>query len=234
MGSEMCIRDRYCKANPDTDLCHINRAFVATSFGLAYSSFDKNKDLKKATQYVQEAIKFYESSTAFANKSYHIRDYHANTHGWLADIQLKQKNYNGAAATRQTEQNLYTDILSSRTPLLRQSEGLLQRRFLGAIVGHMRALMGDQREVEALLMQKDAQLAARQLTDYDSENKEWKDIRLRVLILKAIAEYRLGRERDACASWQAAEEYRLSAELPERSVPNITKGIGFEIQSFCE
>ena len=74
---------------------------------------------------------------------------------------------------------------------------------------------------------------AERLTNHDPDDKRYQRMRWRLMIVRAIAFIKLGRERDACASWKEAETYRVSTTIESESIPEITRALGFEIEKFC-
>lgn len=224
--------EAFCLAKPG-DTCTINRAFVQVSFGMANAFFQTGQNFDKAEDHYLAAVELYEATDKFANNNYQIRDYHANAHGWLADARFNAGDFDGAERYRDTEQRLYREMLALRIPELKDTEGRLRRRILGSNLGRMRALIGAGREAEVVLLKGLVLPEATSLIQFDPSNLEWKDAYVRLLVIGAIAEFRIGLQEDACRSWNLAIEFTRDNDLNPRSASQVTESLVFKSIEFC-
>jgi len=224
---------KYCADRPDADDCAINQAYVENGYGVASLRFAEKRDPHAAIEHFQNAIDLYETTQAFGQSQFRILDFHSNGHGWLADAYLAAGETLKAVKLRELERSLYEDILNSRLGSIESSEGRLRRRILGAESGQMRALLAANMEQSVIEKLPHALERAKRLTDHDPDDKRYQTMRWRLMVIRAIAFIRLEQERDACTSWKDAESYRKSASLTSKSVPEITRTLGFEIEEFC-
>ena len=224
---------KYCNNKPDADDCILNQAYVENGYGVANLRFSEKRNPTAAIEHFQNAIDLYETTEAFDESQFRILDFHSNGHGWLADAYLAAGAPLKAVDLRELERTLYEGILDERLSGIETSEGRLRRRILGADSGQMRALLAANMAESVLEKIPHVLDRAERLTNHDPDDKRYQRMRWRLMIVRAIAFIKLGREGDACASWKDAETYRASTSIESESIPEITRALGFEIEEFC-
>lgn len=224
----------YCERLPEAKDCAVERAFVQNGYGVATLRFDDFKDIDASIMHFQNAIDLYETSEPFRKGSFRVLDFHANGYGWLARAYLARGDAEKAVSLRAIGRDLYQNILSERLAGIESSEGRLRRRIVAADIGQMRALLAADSPNTVLNMLPDILLRAERLINHDPDNRVYRRQKWRILVLRAIAQKKLGQDGDACLSWLEADEYRPVVPLDPISVPEATEDLSFRIEKFCE